>query len=325
MGAEQQDADLKDGGGPGTLPASVSVRVEGAFASEDDARELGLHVLALMRIVGRSMDLSGVDGVTISTDYHQALASWDRGVDGIRPLSPSTAETDGAVGVAMSPAVLRDGRVKTHLIFNAHIIAALSDPQSEELFRQAIHIVAHECAHAAVHQAFDRAFPGVLLREQYDTCYEVYRQEVIDACWQEYGATRLSSRWGADPTGGYLETFIAALNTTDDAANSAILRYRDHGDLKRVLDEVLPLYARLIKWASYLIGTMHGLGRREENLPELQRALELHWFNRYFSELENAYIAIWGTWGARVARPKTVRVNRRYRPGSVRQGRNYSA
>lgn len=279
---------------PTTLPALTNVRLEG-FDSEDEARRLGSAILTVMQMAGRSMDLSGIDGVTVSTAYHQALLELDRGLPGLRPLTASTEE-EGAIGVAMSPAVLRDGQLKTHLLFNANIIFPLTDVEGE-FFQQAVHTVVHECAHAALHTAFDDVFPGVILRERFDNHYDAFRGEVIDACWEEYGATRLSAVWGADPTEGYAATLTTALLETDEAANASIRLYRSHGDLDRVLAEVLPLYARLIKWASYLIGTMHGLDRKIEDIPEVDKALKGHWFAEYFGNLEVAYQAIWTQFG----------------------------
>lgn len=280
---------------PTTLPVSTNVRLEG-FDSEDDARRLGSAILAVMQMAGRSMDLSGIDGVTVSTAYHQALLELDRGLGGLRPLVASKEE-EGAIGVAMSPAVSRDGQIKTHLLFNANIIVSLIDVESE-FFQQAVHMVVHECAHAALHAAFDNVFPGVILRERFDNYYDTFRGEVIDACWQEYGATRLSAIWGADPTEGYAKTFTTALLETDDAANASIRLYRTHCDLNRVLGEVLPLYARLIKWASYLIGTMDGRGLELQDLPEVDEALGRHWFAEHFRKLEDSYYAIWAQFGA---------------------------
>lgn len=293
-GNDQRTEGGDDNEEPTTLPASTNVRLEG-FASEEDARRLGNAILTVMQMASRSMDLSEIDGVTVSTEYHQALLELDRGLEGLRPLTASTEEK-GAIGVAMAPAVLREGQVKTHLVFNANIIFPLTDVESE-FFQQAVHTVVHECAHAAVHTAFDNAFPGVILQDRFDNYYDSFRGEVIDVCWKEYGATRISAVWGSDPTEGYAETLTTALSETDDAADASIRLYRTHGDLDRVLAEVLPLYARLIKWASYLIGTMHGLGNKIEDLPELEDTLKEHWFAEHFDKLEVAYQAIWGQFG----------------------------
>lgn len=285
---------------PTTLPTNVGISLSGPFESEDKAREFAYGVLGAMRVLGRSMDLSGVDGVTISGEYHEVLATLDRGIEGLRPLTASTDE-DGAIGIAMAPAVLRDGKLKTHLVFHVNAILGLAEPESE-LFPLAVHTLTHECAHAMLHTAFDNRFPNVILREGASNYIDRFRLEVTDACWEEYGATRASACWGTDPTDGYVSTFVKALSETDSHANEFILSYRTHGDIDQILAEVPPLYANLIKWASYLIGTMHGLDKKIADLPELAEALNDHWFSEYFEKLETAYRKLWerlGEWDDR--------------------------
>ena len=98
-----------------TIPTDLGLTVKG-FENEEGARELGHAVLDAIMLFGRFMDLSALDGVTVAIDYDQALSDLDRGLPGLRPLTRSnTAEMQG---VAMSPAVMRDGQVKTHLVFN---------------------------------------------------------------------------------------------------------------------------------------------------------------------------------------------------------------
>ncbi|ANM06815.1 hypothetical protein AMC78_PB00011 (plasmid) [Rhizobium phaseoli] len=198
----------------------------------------------------------------------------------------------------MAPAVLRDGLLKTHLIFDVNYVWHIADPESE-FFASAVHTIAHECGHVEVHTALDQALPGRILRHRYADYIEQYREEVIDACFQEYGATRLSAGFGLNPIDGYRQTFLTALADTDAAANGFISAYRTHGDIDRVLLEVPPLYANLIKWASYLIGTMHGLGIMVSDQQGLADALSDHWFADYFARLEAAYAELWerlGQW-----------------------------
>lgn len=100
---------------PTTIPTDLGLTVKG-FENEEGARELGHAVLDAIRLFGRFMNLSTLDGVTVAIDYDQALADLDRGLPGLRPLTRSnTAEMQG---VAMSPAVMRDGQVKTHLVLD---------------------------------------------------------------------------------------------------------------------------------------------------------------------------------------------------------------
>lgn len=278
-----------------TLPVGINVKLDGPFESEEEARNFGYRLLSVMQIMGRTMDLSGVDGVTVSASYHQALAELDRGKEGLRTLT-ATDEEGGAIGVAMAPAVLRDGQVKTHLVFNVHVILGLQDPEGD-MFQLCVHTVAHECAHAMTHTAFDRCFPNVILQEGMANYVDRYRDEVTSACWEEYAATRISADWGADPMDGYIETFTRALAEANDAADNYIRAYRTHADLDQVLAEVPPIYANLIKWASYLIGTMHGLEKAVADIPVLAEALKTHWFAQYFEKLEEAYSTIWSRFG----------------------------
>lgn len=63
-----------------------------------------------------------------------------------------------AIGIAMSPSVLRDGALKSHILLNAHYVATIHDPEHEN-FDLALHTIAHECVHVEITTKFDTAFP----------------------------------------------------------------------------------------------------------------------------------------------------------------------
>ena len=58
----------------------------------------------------------------------------------------------------MTPAVIRDGKIKSHMLFNAGVLLPLEDEQ-HEFYEQALHTLAHECAHVEVTERFNAAFP----------------------------------------------------------------------------------------------------------------------------------------------------------------------
>lgn len=131
-----------------TMPDTLSLTATG-FTDPELARELGKAVLEAIHLFGSFMDLETLDGVTLAADYDAALRAVDRGMDGLRPLSRSNSEE--MQGVAMSPAVMRDGAVKTHLVFNAAYLLPLIHAESiSEEKATAVGIVAHECAHVEV-------------------------------------------------------------------------------------------------------------------------------------------------------------------------------
>lgn len=278
--------------GPPTAPASFSISARG-FEGEDVARTLGTAVGTYVREFSRHFELGCLDGVTVAYDYAQALLDLDRGYKTSHRLTPSDGH---AIGIAMTPSVLRDGTLKTHIILNANYVAALGDPTNEH-FRHALHLLGHECAHVEVTAKFDAAFPGVLLRQQYPDVRVAFRWQVILACWDEYAATKLSAGFGEDPTDGYEDTFLKHLADSRQTANDCIKQYRLHGNLDQVLAEVYGTYGNLLKFAAYHLGNLNGSGVAVSDRARTVEALAGHWFAPYFARLDEACRAIAKSYG----------------------------
>ncbi len=81
----------------------------------------------------------------------------------------------------MTPAVMRDGQIKSHIVFDASLLLALED-ENHEFYSRAFHMVAHECAHVEVTARFDEAFPGILLRPSAANYHDHCRWDIIKAC-----------------------------------------------------------------------------------------------------------------------------------------------
>jgi len=288
------EADLP----PPSAPENISISLRG-FDTEDHARAFGNMLATYVRELSRHIDLSALDGVTVAFDYAHALLDLDRGYETSHRLTPS----EGIVyGVAMTPSVMRDGRVKSHMVFHAGVLLALED-ETHELYGQALHMLAHECAHVEVTERFNAAFPGMLLQTKVGV-HERYRWDIIKACWDEYAVTQICAPFGRRPTEDYEETFITALNETRQRANDLIKAYRLHGDHGRITGEVYGAYGELMKFAAYHLGNMVGLGLTLEDLPKTKAALEGHWFAPYFEKLKEACAAIaahYGSWTDRGA------------------------
>lgn len=269
--------------GDPTAPERFGVTARG-FASEDEARQLAKAVGECVRLFSRTYNLSGLDGVTVAHDYPQALIDLDRGYPTSHKLTPSDGH---AIGVAMTPSVLRDGVLKSHIVFNAGLVAPILDPD-HQYFKQALHIIAHECAHIEVTQAFDHAFPATLLRQQHTDSRVASRWQVILACWDEYAATNLSSRFGEDPTDGYEETLLRHMDEARDIANASINEYRIHGRVDQVYAEVYGAYGELLKFAAYFLGNLDGRGVNLSEREDLTSKLSRHWFEPFFNRLHEA-------------------------------------
>src|ERR1700694_1707268 len=77
---------------------------------------------------GVPVNLEGLDGVTIAFDYPKALAELDRGYETTFVLKPSS---EFAQGVAMAPAVKRDGVIKTHIAFDGNVFIHFMNTEDE--------------------------------------------------------------------------------------------------------------------------------------------------------------------------------------------------
>ncbi len=280
-----------------TAPENISVSLR-CFDEEGHARKFGNLLAMYVRELSRYFDLSNLDGITVAFDYHQALLDLDRGYPTTHKLTPS----EGFVlGVAMTPAVIRDGTLKSHIVFNAAAVLPLED-EKHDAFKLALHMVAHECGHVEVTHRFDAAFPGVLLRSKARNAHDRLRWDIIKACWDEYAVTSICACFGEDPTEGYEKTFIHALNETRATANGLIKAYRLHGNIEQILAEVYGIYGNLMKYACYHLGNIAGHGLELEDRPNTIAALDGHWFKPYFERLSAACKSIaddYGKWTER--------------------------
>jgi hypothetical protein len=290
--AENAEARLEaDSLPPPTAPENIQVSLrcgaryhagDAGFDTEEHASKFGNLIATYVRSLSRYIDLSALDGITVAFDYAQALLDLDRGYATSHKLTPSE---DLAYGVAMTPAVMRSGTIKSHMLFNAGVLLPLED-EHHELYEQALHTLAHECAHVEVTARFNAAFPGVLLQSKAANAHEHYRLDIIKACWDEYAATQICAPFGQRPTDGYEETFIRVLGETRPRANNLIKAYRLHENVHQITAEVYGVYGDLMKFACYHLGNMAGLGLTLEDLPKTKVALEGHWFAPHFTKLQ---------------------------------------
>lgn len=280
--------------GPPTAAANLCVTARG-FSAEEEARGIGTAVRKCVILLSRHFDLSRLDGVTVAYDYAQALKSLDRGYQTSHLLTPSD---DHAVGVAMTPLVIRDGTIKSHIVFNAHIVAPIAtlDP---ELIQLPLHVIAHECSHVEITKKFDEAFPNDLLQPRDNDYRDAFRWQVILACWDEYAATRMSANIGEDPTDGYEDIFLKHLAAVQSTAQAYIRAYRRHGNVSQVYAEVYGVLGDLLKFASYALGNSDGHHVDPEARTALTNYLVDNWFEPYFKRLHDACRAIahrYGRW-----------------------------
>jgi hypothetical protein len=272
------------------------------FGSEQEAHEIGSIVLGFLSEFGRFLDLERLDTVTIAFDYDVALAEVERGFGTQRTLAKTKDEF--AVGIAMTPTVMRNGQPYSQMVINAGLVYCLKESLDSPDAKLAIHILAHEAAHAHDLLQQDRAFPGL-----YGTAIPDYRKGILfsmaHGCWEEYIASRLSAGFGDMPERmtHFESTFSSALKSARKRGNSAILAYRTHARINDLVAELVAIYGKVLLYGAYLVGHLDGLQQTvEQSAAEAHRVVgKTAYFQSIFdlfqSELRKMYES-YGRWSS---------------------------
>lgn len=251
---------------PYTAPDSIPVSIQG-FDTEANATSFAHTIVDIIREISRHINLKRLDGITVAYDYDDALAGLDRGFNSTQTLERTISEE--MIGIAMAPLVKRNGVVKVHLVFHASFVRTLEETNTDD-FQQSLSIVAHECAHIEEYTHWDECFPGVLLAERITDPEKSLLLQISGALWDEYAACRISATF-ADNIDRYSQVFVDSVSVAEGRRHAAIRNYRTHGDVGRVLEEAGKAIFEPMKAASYLLGTLDGLGVRIADISEANR------------------------------------------------------
>lgn len=277
---------------PSTAPASLQVSVQG-FTNHDAGVALGKIVGESVMTLGSFMDLSTLAGVTIGVDYDAALASIDQGMEGLRPLDRTN--TEEMQGVAKTCQVVRDGEVKSHLAFNAAMIASLiaEEETTAEDRQTAIGIIAHECAHVEVNARMEALVPDARLGAHIADFERAVLFQIAEIAWDEYAVCRLSARFAPRQNEQHADTVRAVLPDARKRANEHIKTYRIHGNLHRLISAAGFELCQPIKAAAYLLGGMDADNLTWEDFAEARAAIEAGGYGDFVDLLHEHCQVLW--------------------------------
>jgi hypothetical protein len=241
-----------------TLPSQLPVSLI-AWDSESNARDFGEMLLGLLGELSCSLDLERLAGVTATYDFEQGFALIERGFDAT-PITYTATEELRCVAKCIP--VLREGRPMQHVVYHAPFIEDLAADADTDAFLDALHILAHECGHVVELKWRDEAFPGTTLRERYDSHVDALLLGTADIAWSEYAACRLTAQWSRQTMlrDRYAETLATHVGLAWPQARAAILEFRRHGDIARVLTEAGQPLCEPLRLAGYLFGHLDGMG-----------------------------------------------------------------
>lgn len=277
---------------PPSTAASVAERVRD-FTSQEAATELGKAVGEAVLTFGSFMDLSTLEGVTVAIDYDAALSDIDQGMEGLRPLDRTN--TDELRGVAKTCQVVRDGAVKSHLVFDAAMLVPLvaAEGSTDEDRQSAIGIIAHECGHVQINAMMDALIPDTRLGSKIDDFERAVLFQIAEIAWDEYAVCRLSARFARRQNAQHADTVATVLPGARSRANEQIKAYRLHGDCYRLIGDAGSELCQPIKAAAYLLGGMDADGLTWDNFPEARAAIDAGGYGQLVDALHERCRALW--------------------------------
>ena len=292
---------MKDGAYKGKrIP--IEIRGDG-FNSNDQAEDFAKTVGSYIATIGREISLVDLESITIATEteYRKALLELDRGMKTESSLCPTKEEY--ATGVAMTSSVVRNGKIKSAMFLRTECLLPLTDPESK-CFAQAFHLLYHECAHVEVTSVFSKSFPGFVLSHT-NNIIEGLKWRTILSCWDEFAVCCICANVEpkAQMLKGYDETFRRVLQTARPNVKEMIRAYRWHGNHGQILDRTYDMCGNLMKFSSYLLGTIRGQGLSLDHLPKTREIINRNWFKEHFMELQevlNEIIDSYGSWSSLV-------------------------
>jgi hypothetical protein len=249
---------------PSTLPAECQFHFLG-FPDRDEYINITVAVRKIVNACGRFMDLRLLEGITVGVDYDAALESVDLGYESTR--AKTYTNEGGLLGVGKTLQVRRGESVRCHVVLNVNVLRGLADFEGE-LFWRCANIVAHELGHVATKAWFEAHSPGQLLTEQVGDWATRLMRDTAHTLWEEYAACRLSAGMSDEQAvgGAYQESLRLALAGAMGRAKECIKAYRSHGDVDRLLIDLVGIVGMPLKMAAYLMGHLDGCSANTDEL-----------------------------------------------------------
>ena len=279
-----------------TLPKGLSIKLQLNWGTEDQARALGNTLMDCLRELGKYIDISDLAGITVASDYDEGLATIDRGKEGLSPLGYT--KNDVAEGCAKTVLVYRESKLKSYIIFKDIIVYSLLNKNESDI-ANTIYTIAHECAHVEFHSFFEYKIPGFLLNYAYKTYEEKVLMNFSESILMEYYACRTSAIFGKDIITNIEHNLVRdSLKDTLLKNTKAILSYRLHGNIQRLLVEAGDPVWFTMQCIARLIGHLDGLESEYDVFTYIDNSPEKVFFEKYISEMQNCLRVLWDSQGS---------------------------
>ncbi len=261
----------------------------GMYDTVEAAGALTDAIRGIVSAVGHSLPLSRLEGITLSSDYGEALSQIDRGIEGVAP--PSTIDPAIGTGIAQTVNVMRNGKIMCHIVVDSGVgFGLLSDDSAAVDW--ATNVLIRQLMLVSLTEVVDVSLPGVMLQPITDPL-QGWLYNAISAALDGYVVSHMASGFG-DPlelASGWRQLLTEALDRLRETVLPARLAYRHDGDLDALLALTMPNIRHVLQFGADLLGHCAALGMAAtEAESDLAVALErmglANWLPRYAADLE---------------------------------------
>lgn len=199
------------------------------------------------------LDLSALEGVTIANDFDFFLEQFDLGFGTKDKLSSSKGM---AVCVGITPEVLRNGKLWSHVILPRQIAIKLKNADGSKGKAEVQYIVSHELAHADEHARSARALSEeIIALHRMPEMFKVANR----AIWGDYYACRTAARAGPMMTAIFAEMLHTSHAAMLDAIEPIKAQLHRDNDLTAAQSKAINLAIGLFVSLARLLGHLDGL------------------------------------------------------------------
>jgi Protein of unknown function (DUF4238) len=286
-GAAGAIADDADGS---VTPALIwQLSLLGMYDTAEAAGTLTDAIREIVSAVGHSLPLSRLEGITLSSDYSEALSQIDRGIEGVAP--PSTIDPAIGTGIAQTVNVMRARKIMCRIVVDSGVgFGLLSDDSATVDW--ATNILIRQLMLVSLTEVVDVSLPGVMLQPITDPL-QGWLYNAVSAALDGYVVSHMASGFG-DPlelASSWRQLLTEALDRLRETVLPARLAYRYNGDLEALLAATMPNIRHVLQFAADLLGHCTALGMAASE-PESDLAVALeriglkNWLPRYAADLE---------------------------------------
>ncbi|KAB2792992.1 DUF4238 domain-containing protein [Brucella anthropi] len=218
----------------------------------ENVQELSNAIQGIVTSLAQALPLQRLEGITITSNYREAVVTLDRGYEGAS--APDSTPEEIGQGIARTMSVQRGGHWKERIILDARAAFALLAEESDTV-EWGSYIFVRQLTEVAISEMIEHHLPGVWMKPISDPLHGFLYPSVHPAIFS-YLASHISAGFSGPHhhVSVKRELFITALGEMKSTSFATRLEYRHHGDLDRLLGTVMPRISYALQFAADLLG-----------------------------------------------------------------------